>query len=431
MRAASTFIRSRFGVRRRGAILQASSPGIARAVRKSPSIIAAPGVLAGILCSITFLGCATNPRCPPVAPPAAHVLRYERIDWAELHGWGTDTVKEAWPAFLGSCRDLRFRPGWSEVCTAAQGVAADAAAIRGYFQQYFEAYRLREGTASEMSTGLVTGYYEPLLRGARTPSAEFNTAVYAPPSDLLAVDLSALYPELKGRTVRGRLADGNRVVPYYTRAELPADPALRGRELLWVDSPLDAFTLEIQGSGRVQLQGGDTIRLQYADQNGQPYRSIGRYLVEQGFLTVEQATMPGIRAWLAANPERMQEVLDANPSVVFFKELPLGNPDDGPKGAEGVALTPGRSIAVDTAYIPLGAPVFLASTFPATDTPLERLVIAQDTGGAIRGAQRADFFWGTGDKAREMAGKMRQRGELWLLWPRGLQLPQLRSSDPR
>lgn len=381
---------------------------------------------ASILCSIALCGCATNPRCPPVVSQAAQALRYERVDWADLPGWGTDTLKEAWPAFLASCRDLRFRPGWSEVCTAAHGVAPDTAAadIRGYFQQYFEAYRFRKGTSVEAGAGLVTGYYEPLLRGARAPSAEFNTAVYSPPPDLLAVDLSALYPELKGKAVRGRLVDGNRVVPYYTRAELPADPALRGRELVWVDSPLDAFTLEIQGSGRVQLEGGDTIRLQYADQNGQPYRSIGRYLVEQGLLTVEQATTPGIRAWLAANPDRLQEVLDANPSVVFFKEMPLGNPDDGPKGAEGVALTPGRSIAVDTAYIPLGAPIFLATTFPATDTPLERLVIAQDTGGAVRGAQRADFFWGTGDDAREMAGKMRQRGELWLLWPRGVQLPQ-------
>jgi membrane-bound lytic murein transglycosylase A len=238
------------------------------------------------------------------------VFRYERVGWAELPGWSTDTVQQAWPAFLESCRDPRFRPTWSEICTAAEGVAPDPAAanIRGYFQQYFEAYRLRKGTSAKAETaGLITGYYEPLLRGARTPSAQFNTALYSPPPDLLTVDLSALYPELKGKAVRARL-DGSRVVPYYTRAELPADPALRGRELVWVDSALDAFTLEIQGSGRVRLESGETIRLQYADQNGQPYRSIGRYLVEQGVLTVEQATLPGIRAWLTANPERVQEV---------------------------------------------------------------------------------------------------------------------------
>lgn len=384
------------------------------------------GLSAGILCAIVLGGCAVNPTCPPVAPSGARAFRYERVDWADPPGWNTDNLQEAWPAFLESCRDLRFRPVWGEVCAAAAAVARDATAadIRGYFQRYFEPYRLQMGTGPKAETaGLVTGYYEPLLRGARTPSAEFNTALYSPPSDLLTVDLAALYPELKGKAVRGRLV-GTRVVPYYTRAELRADPALRGKELVWVDSVLDAFTLEIQGSGRVQLEGGETIRVQYADQNGQPFHSIGRYLVEKGVLALEQATMPGIRAWLEANPGRMQEVLDANPSVVFFKETPLGNPADGPRGAESVALTPGRSIAVDAAYVPLGAPVFLATTLPASEAPLQRLVIAQDTGGAIRGAPRADFFWGTGEQAREMAGKMRQTGEMWLLWPRGLELPR-------
>ena len=396
-------------------------------MRKCPSMTAfRAAVTGGVLSSIALGGCAVNPTCPPAAVPAVKTFRYERAVWSDLPGWSTDAVQEAWPAFLASCRDLRFRTVWSEVCTAAAAVPQEAAAadLRGYFQQYFEPYRLQKGTGGKAeTTGLVTGYYEPLLRGARAPSAQFATALYAPPSDLLTVDLSSLYPELKGRAVRARL-DGNRVVPYYTRAELAADPALHGKELLWVDSAFDAFTLEIQGSGRVQLAGGDTVRLQYADQNGQPYHSIGRYLVDKGLLTVEQATMPGIRAWLEANPARMQEVLDANPSVVFFKEAPLGDPAEGPKGAESIPLTAGRSIAVDSAYIPLGTPVFLATTFPASDAPLERLMIAQDTGGAIRGAPRADFFWGTGNEARDMAGKMRETGEMWLLWPRGLPLPQ-------
>lgn len=381
---------------------------------------------AALACALALGGCAVNPRCPPVAPPPDNALRYVPADWSALPGWSTDRLEEAWPAYLESCRDLRFRAVWTEVCTAAQALAPDATAadIRGYFQQYFGAYRLRRGADPRaQTTGLVTGYYEPLLKGARTPSAQFSAALYAPPDDLLTVDLASLYPEIKGKTVRARL-DGRRVVPYYTRAELGADAALRGKELLWVDSALDAFTLEIQGSGRVQLADGETIRVQYADQNGQPYHSIGRYLVDQGLLTVDQATMPGIREWLEAHPERMQEVLDANPSVVFFKETPLGDPHEGPRGAEGVALTAGRSIAVDPACVPLGAPVFLATTFPATDAALERLVIAQDTGGAIRGAPRADLFWGTGDAARDLAGRMRQQGQMWLLWPRGLPLPQ-------
>ncbi len=383
-------------------------------------------VAAALLLGLALGGCAVNPRCPPVAPPPDNALRFESAEWSALPGWSTDRLEEAWPAYLESCRDLRFRAVWSEVCAAAQSLApgATAADIRGYFQQYFGAYRLRRGAGPKAQlTGLVTGYYEPLLKGARTPSAQFGAALYSPPPDLLTVDLSSLYPELKGKAVRARL-DGSRVVPYYTRAELGADPALRGKELLWVDSALDAFTLEIQGSGRVQLDDGETIRVQYADQNGQPYHSIGRYLVDQGLLSVDQATMPGIRAWLEAHPERLQEVLDANPSVVFFKETPLGDPQEGPKGAEGVALTAGRSIAVDPAFVPLGAPVFLATTLPAVDTPLERLVVAQDTGGAIRGAPRADFFWGTGAEARDLAGKMREQGAMWLLWPRGLTLPQ-------
>ena len=295
--------------------------------------------------------------------------------------------------------------------------------VRSFFQQYFDPYRVLNPTSSlGANNGLVTGYYEPLLFGSRTPSERFVAPLYATPPDLLIVDLASLYPELKGKRVRGRL-EGNRVVPYYTRAELPTDPAIRGKEIVYIDGALDAFMLQVQGSGRVQLPGGDTIRLQYADQNGHPFRSIGRYLVDKGALTLDQATMPGIRAWLAANPSRLNEVLNANPSVVFFTESPLDDPAIGPKGAQGVPLTAGRSIAVDPAFVPLGTPVFLATTFPASDVPLQRLVIAQDTGGAIAGAARADFFWGTGAPALEQAGKMRQSGMMWMLWPKNTPLP--------
>jgi len=227
---------------------------------------------------------------------------------------------------------------------------------------------------------------------------------------------------LKGKRVRGRL-EGNKVIPYYTRAELPSDPSLKGHELVWIDNAFDAMMLEVQGSGRVQLTDGTVIRLLYADQNGQPYHSIGRYLVTIGALTVPEATIPGIHAWLTAHPERLQEVLDANPSVVFFTEAPLGDPNLGPKGAAGIPLTSGRSIAVDPAHIPLGTPVFLATTLPDSGAPLQRLVIAQDTGGAISGAPRADYFCGSGPEAAELAGKMRQQGSLWMLWPRSVPLP--------
>lgn len=370
------------------------------------------------------VACKSVPPSRPSVRPPPVVLRYQHADWSALPGWNSDNLEEAWPAFLASCRALRFRAEWARPCTAAQSLPAPgASAIRDYFREYFEPWRVLSLASSlGPNLGLVTGYYEPLLYGSRTPSARFNTPLYATPPDLLVVDLASLFPELKGKRVRGRL-DGNRVVPYYTRAELPGDPAIRGKEIVWIDGALDAFMVQVQGSGRVQLPSGETIRLLYADQNGHPFRSIGRYLVDKGDLTLDQATMPGIRAWLAANPARLQEVLNANPSVVFFTEAPLGDPTLGPKGAQGLPLTAGRSIAVDPSYVPLGTPVFLATTFPASDAPLQRLVIAQDTGGAIAGPARADFFWGTGAQALELAGKMRQPGMMWLLWPKDAPLP--------
>jgi membrane-bound lytic murein transglycosylase A len=355
---------------------------------------------------------------------AEAAVRYEKVAWSRLPGFGDDDVREAWPAFLESCRALRFRTDWVSACTAAQSLDASAAkTIRAYFDRYFEPYALvrQSGTVRE-DTGLVTGYYEPVLKGSRRASARFSAPLYAPPADLLTVDLSALYPELKGRRLRGRV-EGNRVVPYYSRAELATSASLRGREIVWVDDAIDAFLLQVQGSGRVQLASGEVIRLQYADQNGHPYQSIGRYLVDQGELTLEQATMPGIRQWLAAHPARLNEVLDANPSYVFFSEEKLDDPARGPKGAQGVPLTPGRSIAVDPAAVPLGAPVFIDTTYPATVQPLRRLVMAQDTGGAIRGTVRADFFWGFGREAGEQAGRMRQPLKMWMLWPKGAALP--------
>lgn len=392
-------------------------------------------MLSGIaLGAIVLQGCSVSPpvSVPPrpapspaePLPAATPTVKYESVRWSHLPGWRGDEVKEAWPAFLKSCRALRFRAEWSAACTAAQSVDGQSSeAVRAYFDRYFEPFAVVKQTgALREDIGLITGYFEPMLNGARSPSTKFMAPLYAPPTDLLTIDLTSLYPELKGKRLRGRV-DGKRVVPYYERAELESNGSLQGREIVWVDSELDAFLLQVQGSGRVRLGTGDVIRLQYADQNGHPYQSIGRYLVDKGYLTVEQATMPGIREWLAANPSRVTEVLNSNPSFVFFNEEKLDDPGEGPKGAQGVSLTSGRSIAIDPASVPLGAPVFLDTTFPATDRPLQRLVIAQDTGGAIRGAVRADFFWGTGHEAGEQAGRMRQPLRMWMLWPKGVVLP--------
>ena len=312
---------------------------------------------------------------------------------------------------------LGRKPEWQDACTASGAVAStDEAAVRAYFEQWFVPNAIRSPDGAD--TGLITGYYEPLLRGSRKRGGAYQAPLYGVPDDMLTIDLASLYPELKGKRLRGRLL-GRKVIPYSSRAEI-----VSGKVLLWVDDPVEAFFLEVQGSGRVELPGtGETVRIAYADQNGHPYKAIGRWLVEQGELTSAQATAQGIKAWIAANPSRRQELFNANPSFVFFKEERLPDPKVGPKGALGVPLTPARSVAIDPRLLPLGAPVFLATTYPNGGAALERLVMAQDTGGAIRGAVRADFFFGFGDEAMENAGRMKQPGQLWVLMPKAAEAP--------
>jgi membrane-bound lytic murein transglycosylase A len=279
--------------------------------------------------------------------------------------------------------------------------------------------------ADESANGMVTGYYEPLLNGSRTPSKRFKYAIYGVPQDLLTIDLSSVYPELKHKRLRGRV-EGNRVVPYLARGEIDREGAapsgtgsntspLKGLELVWVDDAVDLFFLHIQGSGQVQLESGERIRVGYADQNGHPFRSLGGLLIRSGQITPERASMQGIKEWARKNPKRVQEFMNANPSYVFFRELAPDLP--GPIGSLGVPLTAERSLAVDPRVIPLGAPVYIATTWPNSSDPLNRLLVAQDTGGAIAGGVRADFFWGFGDAAGSIAGRMRQSGRMWALMP--------------
>lgn len=376
------------------------------------------------LAAAILAGCATTQStCPPPPPPAPHTA-YHPSSWSELPGWNGDEMMDAWPAFLESCKAAGRRPRWESVCDIARDTdPATSADVRAFFQRYFEPFAIVKQVGSQADpVGLITGYFEPLLYGSRTRSARFNTPLYAPPPDLLTVDLAAEYPMLRGMRIRARLV-GHRVVPYYSRADLDHDPALKNDAIVWVNDSLSAFFLEVQGSGRVQLPTGETIRLHYADENGYPYRSIGRYLVDHGDLERGTATVPAIRGWALAHPDQVPQLLDADPSVVFFREEPLGNPALGPMGSLGVPLTPSRSVAIDPAAIPLGAPVFLATTYPDSQTALDQLVFAQDTGGAIRGSVRADYFWGIGAQAAAQAGDMRQRGRMWLIWPKGEPLP--------
>ncbi|MEP7312441.1 MAG: murein transglycosylase A [Pseudomonadota bacterium] len=403
-----------------------------------------PRLLLSVLGGLALLGACTPlvkpPPTPAVSPPFTPMARFALAAWKSVDGWYADNPLEAWSAFAAGCATLRNRPQWQPACEQAQRQPARSTdEARRFFEVQFDPWRVSyaDEQGRDVDSGLITGYYEPVLRGARSRGAGFEVPLYAVPDDLVTVDLGELYPALKGERIRGRLT-GRRVVPYYDRAALTRGDLLRGKEIVFVDSAVDAFFLQIQGSGRVTLPDGQVLRLAYADQNGHPYRAIGRYLVDRGELTVEQATAPGLRQWLRDHPERLAEVLNANPSVVFFREEKLIDQAAGPRGALGVPLTAGRSIAIDPRQLPLGAPVFLATTWPpandaanaqrATSAPLARLMLAQDTGGAIRGPVRADLFWGLGPQAGELAGTLRQQGRLWLLWPKG-QTPPAPSID--
>lgn len=389
--------------------------------------------------------CQTRPPAPPTPAPAPAAptikatvtARYEPVAFERLPALADADLVNAWPAWRSSCTVLRQREAWRAVCADSAAVdARSAAAIRSFFAARFEAWRVLHETREEpppgsggpgrpitvTDRGRITGYYEPLLAGSRTPSARFTVPLHRVPDDLLTIDLATLVPELAGRRLRGRLVDspqGRRVVPYFSRAELTPG-GLAGGELVWVDDAIEAFFLQIQGSGRVQLPDGSVIRVGYADTNGHPYRSIGRVLIDRGELSFEQASMQGIQAWARANPARLEELLNQNPSYVFFRELPLGDPAAGPVGAMNLALTPGYSVAADPQFVPLGAPVVLDTQHPSSGAPLARLMLVQDTGGAIRGPIRFDFFWGFGRAAAEHAGRQRHDVQAFVLAPRGV-----------
>ena len=369
---------------------------------------------------------------PPVTPPPAPRVVFAPASFGALPGWRDDAIAQAWPAFLVGCRALvasaASRATWQAPCAAAASVDGnDDAQVSAFFENHFSAYRIAASDGAD--SGLVTGYYEPLIAGSRDATAQFRTPLYGVPDDLLTVDLGSLYPELKDKRVRGRL-DGKRVVPYWARADIERGaPPLDGKAIAFVAEPIDAFFLQIQGSGRIRLPDGAVMRVGYADQNGHPFRSIARVLIERGELTPERASKQAIEAWGRAHPDALPALLDENPSYVFFREVAPPLPGsleaaiDGPIGSLGVPLLAERTIAVDPRFVPLGAPIFLSTTYPLSSRPLERLVMAQDTGGAIRGPVRADFFWGFGDAAGREAGRMRQQGRMWLIWPKDAALP--------
>ena len=346
-------------------------------------------------------------------------------EWDEVDGLsaghaGADDLNLAWPAWLQSCTALVKKPVWKNACDTANSLNLqtnnnpDSDSVRAYFRQNFSVYKTTNVDGAE--SGLITGYYQPILKGSRTKSAKYPFPLYTTPPDLITVELDGLFPELKYKRVRGRVV-GNKLVPYFNRAEIETDNSpIKGRELVYIDNIVDVFFLQIQGSGVVQFENGEQVMVGYADQNGHTYNSVGRLLIERGELTSANASMAGIKNWVKNNPLRFRELLNNNPSFVFFRELPSGLP--GPIGALGVPILAERAVAVDPKFVPLGAPVFLSTTQPNNNKPLKRLMMAQDTGGAIKGGVRADFFWGAGAEAGAKAGAMKQSGKIWVLLPK-------------
>lgn len=367
-------------------------------------------------------GCAEVPKPGPAPTPAPKAVPTPTAPqlvpsaWADLPGWAEADLGAAWTAFLQSCRVLGAKAEWTNICADAGRLdVGGTAAVRAFFESRLRPHRALGADGAER--GLLTGYYEPLVNASRKRTARFRHAAYAAPPDLVAVDLGAVAPDSAKLALRGRV-DGRRLVPYWTRAQIETNPSpLAGHELVWVDDPIDLFFLHVQGSGRARLPDGSVVRLAYADVNGHPYTSIGKRLIERGELKPGEASAQAIRAWGKRNPAKLKALLNENARYVFFREEPASA--EGPKGALGVPLTAGHSIAVDPAFIPLGAPVFIASTWPGEARPLTRLTIAQDTGGAIKGPVRADFFWGFGPEAGELAGRTMQPLAMWVLLPAG------------
>ncbi len=352
---------------------------------------------------------------PPVAPPPT--ARMQPVPFADIPGWQSDDVRAGFRAWKTGCRRPQVQAVWGQLCSEAMQIGDDSEQIRAFLQSRLQAFRLSNADGSQ--SGLITGYYEPVYPGSLSRNQTARHPLHGQPEDLITVELGEVYPELKGKRVRGRLA-GKKLLPYPDRAEI-ARKGIPAPVLAWLEDPLDVQFMQVQGSGRVRLPDGKELRLGYSDQNGRPYQPVGRWLVQQGELPAAEVSMQSIRAWASANPARIDALLDSNPSYVFFRPLPPSS--DGPIGSLGVPLTAGRSIAIDPATIPLGSLAFISTTRPDNGQAINRLVAAQDTGGAIKGSVRADYFWGTGPAAGELAGRMKQSGHLWLLWPRDKPLP--------
>ena len=370
--------------------------------------------------------------CAPPPEEKKPGLRLEAVTFDDLPNWKADDQAAALAAFRRSCKRLSESPDdhttvagtvvlrgadWTAPCAAAAALIAPTAdEARAFFEAWFRPFAARGPDGPD---GLFTGYFEMEIDGARAPRDGFQVPLYRLPEDHVSVDLGTFDKELKGRRIVGRV-DGGRLVPYHTRDAIQ-NGALDGRalEMLWLADPVDLYMLHIQGAGRVRLPDGATLRVGFAGHNGHDYASIGRELIRRGALPKGGASWPAIRNWIRRNPDQASRLLAVNPRYIFFRIIDGLPAEAGPLGAQGVPLTAGRSLAVDPRHVPLGLPLWLDTVWPAApERPLRRLVVAQDTGGAIKGEVRGDFFWGTGAAALAQAGKMKSRGRYFLLLPK-------------
>ena len=360
--------------------------------------------------------------------PQETFLRLNATTFDKVPGWKGDNLSQALAVFLRSCEKIKTLPpdrefgvksvmgrvsDWLPICASAALIRpGNETESRYFFESRFTPYLALNNIKTQ---GLFTGYYEPELRGAWKPNTTYRYPIYARPKDLVSIDLGDFRDEFKGRQLAGQLK-GNKLRPYPTRADIESG-VLKGQqlELLWVDNAIDVFFLHVQGSGRVMFEDGSMIRVGYAGRNGRRYTPIGRELVAKGILAQKKVSLQSIRRWLAANPIAGRQLMEKNKSYIFFRLIE----GDGPIGAQGITLTAGRSLAVDRKYIPLGVPVWLNTSQPGkSKKPLRRLVLAQDTGSAIRGPVRGDLFFGFGNDAGIGAGQMRENGTYYLLLPR-------------
>jgi membrane-bound lytic murein transglycosylase A len=363
--------------------------------------------------------------------PMPHELNLHKVAFSQLPGWHSVNPKKSLLAFQISCKaflkqapdkavgsqfiDLKAKD-WYPVCEAVNQLDASSNdEIKQFFQTWFSPVEFYE---DKPVNGLFTGYFMPLLHGSLTKTSKYNVPIYGLPKSMVTANLRLFSADLAHRKIVGRVHH-QKVLPFYTRAEINQG-VIDGDApvIVWVDNPLDRLTLEIEGSGVVQLTDGSQIVVGYAGENGAPYTSIARVLIDQGVMTRDNASMQHIRRYLDEHPHKMNAVLNRNKSFVFFTKLK----QSVALGSQGVALTPGYSLAVDRKWVPMGVPIWLTTTRPDHQSEQQkefhRLMIAQDTGGAIRGAVRGDVYWGAGEKATEIAGRMKNMGHYWLLLPR-------------